>query len=80
MFALGGCASISATTNIPKENSSRKDANLIKGELIDGRYYCLPGCIGHTEDISICSTKDLQQELFRRSVQFSTEDMSMGNE
>ena len=71
LFVSAGCAPPSAPQSIPKENSGLKCANLIVGELIEGRYYCLPGCCGHKLKTSSCAPAQLEKELLRRDIQMN---------
>jgi len=46
-------------------------SKVVVGELIEGRYYCLPGCNGHVDKYMVCTTMERQQELLKRAKQFS---------
>jgi hypothetical protein len=71
VFILGGCAPTSSHLNMPKEMPITKRERPVTNELIDGRYFCYPGCNGHLKPTSFCSTAELEKELTRRSIELS---------
>jgi uncharacterized protein YceK len=75
VLVLGGCETTSVLSNIPKENPVPTVKKPIVSELIDGRYYCYPGCNGHKNKTSVCSNSALEKELTKRMMAFYIEDM-----
>jgi hypothetical protein len=71
VFVFGACVSAPLSKNISEQSTANKNVKPIVGELIEGRYYCLPGCQGHKDKYSICSNVQLQEQLLLRSREYA---------
>lgn len=76
IFFSGSCTPTFLPQNSPKETSQANIGKPAVSELIDGHYYCYPGCNGHKNKTSICKQATLEKELTRRLIAFYIEDTS----